>query len=216
MSTPNFLEIRFPTNVSLGAIGGQGWSTRVVVTDGGAEYRQQLWGYTRGKWQVGHNLRSPAQWAQLIAFHRLVMGKTFGFRFQDWSDYTDNNIGVLAQNAGSFWQLAKLYTQNDVFGNPQNNYRLISKPQPGTVTFDLNGTPYTFVGGGSGLDYTTGVVTFNSPDPSPSPSEVYTWYGQFDVPVRFDTDMPEISMDLPLTGAGWKGISVIELRIPGQ
>lgn len=213
MSTPNFLEILFPTNVSLGAIGGQGWSTRVVVTDGGAEYRQQLWGYTRGKWTVGHNLRTQPQFAQLIAFHRLVMGKTLGFRFLDWTDYTDDGDGVITQNASSTWQLSKVYQQTDLFGDTQSSYRLISKPLPGSVAFMLNGSPYSLDGT---LDYTTGQITFGGGDPAPGPGEVYTWTGTFHVPVRFDTDTPEISMDLPVNGAGWKGIPVIELRIPGQ
>lgn len=207
MSTPNFLELLFPTNVSLGAIGGTGWSTRVVVTDGGSEFRQQLWGYSRGKWTVGHNLRTQTQYSQLIAFHRLVLGKTLGFRFRDWTDYTDNGLGVVQKNAAGAWQLAKLYTQTDLFGTPWNNYRLISKPEPGTIQMYLNASPIS----SETIDYTTGVVT----GIAPSGGNVYTWTGNFHVPVRFDTDTPEISMDLP-TAAGWKGIPVIELRIAGQ
>jgi|SRR5580700_5656945 uncharacterized protein (TIGR02217 family) len=215
MSTPNFMEILFPTNVSLGAIGGTGWSTRVVVTDGGNEYRQQLWGYSRGKWTVGHNLRTAAEWAQLITFHRLAAGKTLGFRFQDWSDYTDGGGGTVTFNASIQLQLAKLYAQVDIItGDPWVNLRLISKPVPGTIQLFLNGTPHTLGTGGS-IDYTTGVITLGAGDPPEGPGDIYTWTGQFHVPVRFDTDTPEISMDLP-TAAGWKGIPLIELRIPGQ
>ena len=225
MSTPNFMEIVFPTNVSLGAIGGGGWSTRVVITDGGNEYRQQLWGYSRGKWTVGHNLRTAAEYAVLIAFHRLAAGKTLGFRFRDWTDYTDGGIGVIAKNASQVgdatnknWQMAKLYTQTDIVtGNPWNNVRLISKPEPGAIQWYLNGTPHTIGGSGGTFDYTTGCLflTGGLLDPLPDLTHVYTWTGTYHVPVRFDTDTPEISMDLP-TAAGWKGIPVIELRIPGQ
>lgn len=215
MSTPNFMEILFPTNVSLGAIGGTGWSTRVVVTDGGNEYRQQLWGYSRGKWTVGHNLRTAAEWAQLITFHRLAAGKTLGFRFLDWSDYTDGGGGSVTYNASVQLQLMKLYAQIDIIsGDPWINERLISKPVPGTIQLFLNAVPHTLGAGGS-IDYTTGVITLGSGDPPPGVGAIYTWTGQFHVPVRFDTDTPEISMDLP-TAAGWKGIPLIELRIPGQ
>jgi uncharacterized protein (TIGR02217 family) len=213
MSTANFMEILFPTNVSLGAIGGTGWSTRVVVTDSGDEYRQQLWGYSRGKWTVGHNLRTPAEIGVLLSFHRLMMGKTYGFRFQDWTDYQDGGNGVISENASSVWQLTKLYSLQDLFGNTFNNYRLISKPVPGSVAFSLNGSPHVL---GGTLDYTTGQITFGDDDPAPGPDDIYTWTGQFHVPVRFDTDTPEVSQDLPLTGAGWKGIPVIETRIKGQ
>lgn len=217
MSTPAFLELRFPTNISYGAIGGQGWSTRVVTTDAGYEYRQQLWAQTRGKWTVGHNLRTATQWAQLVAFHRLVNGRTLGFRFQDWTDYTDNGAGTISQNASSQWQLTKVYSLTDLFSTTWNNNRLISKPQPGTVNFFLNGSPYTFVNSANDLDYTTGVclAQAGTGDPVPGSGDVYTWTGQFDVPCRFDVDEPEMSYDIP-TGVGWRGIPIIELRIAGQ
>jgi uncharacterized protein (TIGR02217 family) len=193
-----FLEIRFPTNVSLGAVGGQGWSTRVVTTDAGFEYRQQLWDRTRGHWHVGHNLRSPTEWAALVAFHRLAQGKTNGFRFQDWSDYTDGGNGVVVANPNGTLQLAKTYTATNVVTLATiTNTRLISKPQPGTITF---------FGGSPTLDYTTGALTAGG-------STGVTWTGQFDIPARFDIDDPEISMDLPLTGAGWRGIPIIEIRV---
>jgi uncharacterized protein (TIGR02217 family) len=202
-----FMEILFPTNISLGAIGGGGWSTRVVVTDGGSEYRQALFGYTRGRWTVGHNLRTAPEFAQLIAYHRLAMGKLNGFRFLDWTDYQDGGIGILASNASSQLQIAKAYQATDLFGHTLFNTRLISKPSPGTISFFINGTPTGIVS----LDYTTGLVSGASPDLT----HVYTWTGQFHIPVRFDTDNPEISMDLP-TSAGWKGIPLIELRMQGQ
>ena len=206
-------DILFPTNISLGAVGGQSWSTRVVVTDGGYEYRQQLWGYTRGKWTVGHNLRTQAEFSALIAFHRLCLGKTYGFRFLDWTDYTDNGGGSVALNASGAVQFSKTYSFEDIVAfTTFSNVRLISKPVPGTVALFLNGTPYS---GPSTIDYSTGVITGLSPASNPGVGDVYTWTGQFHVPCRFDTDDPMISMDLP-TAAGWKGIPILEIRIPGQ
>ncbi len=205
-----FLEILFPTNISLGAIGGPGWSTRVVVTDGGNEYRQGLFGASRGRWTVGHNLRTRVEFGQLLAFHRLAVGKLNGFRFQDWTDYQDsdgNATGIVATNASGLVQMAKLYQQTDLFGHTVFGTRLVSKPAPGTINFFLNSSPISL----PTIDFTTGVVT----GITPSMDNVYTWTGQFHVPVRFDTDAPELSMDLP-TAAGWKGIPLIELRIKGQ
>ncbi len=210
----SFMEIVFPENVSYGAVGGQGWSTRVVVTDAGYEYRQQLWAQTRGRWVVGHNLRSATEWATLIAFHRLALGRTMGFRFKDWTDYTDGGTGGLSQNASGLWQLTKTYSQTDlVSAQVYTSARLISKPRPTSVAFSLNGTPYTFVA--STLDYTTGVVTFRTGDPVPGVGNVYTWTGNFDLPARFDTDDPQLSVDLP-TAVGWRGIPIVELRMQGQ
>lgn len=203
-----FLEVRFPTNISLGAVGGQGWSTRIVETDSGKEFRQQMWDRTRGAWHVGHNLRKQDEYLQLIGFHRLMNGRTFGFRFQDWTDYQDNGVGVLILNTKGNLQLAKAYQAINVLtSDTYVNYRLISKPQPGTVAFSP--------GSGVTVDYTTGLVTGAPPPIPPAIASTTTWTGQFDVPARFDIDKPEISMDLP-TAAGWRGIPIVEVMVPDQ
>lgn len=193
-----FLEVRFPTNVSYGAVGGQNWSTRVVETDAGFEFRQQMWDRTRGHWHVGHNLRTPEEWAVLIAFHRLVRGKLYGFRFQDWTDYTDGGQGRVRLNSKGNLQLAKKYSLTTLVTptTTLTDYRFITKPQPNTITFNASCV----------VDYATGEVS------GPEAAQDVAWAGQFDVPARFDIDAPELSMDLP-SGAGWRGIPIIEIRV---
>lgn len=207
-----FLEAQFPNNLSYGASGGFGWLTKVVVTNPGTEYRFQNWAQPLGRWTVGHNLRTPAQWGALMAFHRLVQGKTIGFRFQDWTDYTHewgpgvgNNAGVIGINSSSNYQLYKDYNLIDEISSTNySQVRPIVKPQPGTIVVkSTGGTLRT----GWVLDYTTGQFT----TPGTIISGDY-WYGQFDVPVRFDTDEAMISVDKP-TGAGWRTIPIVELRI---
>jgi uncharacterized protein (TIGR02217 family) len=196
-----FIEARFPINISYGAIGGCGWSTRIVTSDGGFEYRQALWELTRGRWNVGHELRSPAEWAELIAFPRLARRRLYGFRFQEWTAYQlPAGQGVLITNSQGQVQLTKPYlTADPVNGTIVTSYRSIQKPQPGTVTFDPPGPT---------VDYATGVVSDGTVGAT-------TWGGNFDVPVRFDTDLPELSYDLP-DGVGWRGIPVVEIRPPGS
>jgi uncharacterized protein (TIGR02217 family) len=197
-----FLDIVFPENVSYGATGGGGWSTRVVVTDSGREYRQSLWGRTRGRWTVGHNLRGATDWDTLISFHRITQGKTFGFRFKDWTDFQDLGRGIMAVNSAGNVQLAKFYQATDIVTSAvYTNVRLISKPRPGTITTYLSGTPTS-----TAIDYATGKCTALS-----SPTN-WTWSGSFDVPARFDTDEPELSFDIP-TAVGWRGVPIIEIRV---
>lgn len=208
----SFRDILFPTNISYGAVGGCGWSTRVVTTDSGREYRQQMWARTRGRWTVGHNLRSATEWDQLITFHRSALGKTYGFRFKDWTDCTDNARGILALNSAGNVQLAKYYRVTDIITSTNiDSTRLISKPRPaGTYTdgtiaavqFFLSGSPVSLT-----LDYATGKVTGTGGVVSN-----YTWTGSFDIPCRFDTDEPEFSFDIP-TAVGWRGITVMEVRV---
>lgn len=60
-------------------------------------------------------------------------------------------------------------------------------------------TGKTITAGGSGVKY-------------PQTGETMTWAGQFDIPVRFDTDWLQIGMD---TGGllNWDSVSLIELRL---
>lgn len=208
-----FLEAQFPNNLSYGASGGFGWLTKVVVTNTGQEYRFQNWAQPLGRWTVGHNLRTPAQWGALMAFHRLVQGKTIGFRFQDWTDYTQEwgpgtgvNSGIIALNSSSTLQLFKNYSLTDEISFAvYTQTRPIVKPQPGTIIVTApGGSP---VRTGWTLDYTTGAFTTAGTIVNGD-----VWTGQFDVPVRFDTDVAMISVDKP-TGAGWRTIPIVELRI---
>jgi uncharacterized protein (TIGR02217 family) len=65
------------------------------------------------------------------------------------------------------------------------------------------------------LDTTNGVITFGDPAPD-IPAETWTWTGEFDVPVRFDTDVMKIGI-VNKSASGtlledWQQIPVIELR----
>jgi|ERR1035437_3389999 uncharacterized protein (TIGR02217 family) len=202
-----FMECRFPINISYGARGGAGWCTRVEANDGGYELRSPRFAemsggealvlpLQRGRWMVAHQLRNPAEWATLIAFHRLARGRLHGFRFQDWSDFQDEGAGVLVTNAVGYPQLAKQYSFPDyITGLPVFVNRIIYKPQPGSVVFS----------DASALDYTTGVVTGGTVGTT-------TWTGKFDVPVRFDVDHCELHYrDFNIVD--WPGVPIAELHI---
>ena len=198
-------EIRFPTNVSYGAVGGAGWSTRVTGSDGGYTMQQAMWSVPRGRWTISHELRTPEEWHELIAFHRIMMGKLHGFRFQDWSDYTvDTGAGGLAQGSDTALQLYKAYrVTDDASGITQESQRIIVKPQPYTVTIYYDGTA---MDPQPAIDYTTGLVTVAPP----ASGHGYAWTGNFDVPVRFDIDMPELTYE-NYNNVAWRGIQIVEL-----
>ncbi len=192
---------QFPPDLSYGSAGGCGWQTRVGVTTSGEEYRSAQWARTNGKWVVSKNLRTPVQWRALQAFHRLMQGKYASFRFKDWTDFTVNaGEGVLLPTTDFLARpvLAKKYTLTDIFGGVHVVYRPITKPVRFGVTFtspnlaDLD------------LDYSRGLVFQGIVG-------VTTWTGEFDIPARFDVDIPEIEMREP-TGAGWRAIRINEVR----
>lgn len=189
-------QLRFPSNLSLGARGGPGFATRIAGSSAGFETRRGMWDASLGHYTVGHNLRTPSQWATLIGFHRLATGQLSIFRFQDWTDYTViSGQGVLTTSPGGLTVLAKTYSVTDLFNVVSTVTRIITRPQPGTVSFN----------DGSSVIYNTGVVTGGAIGTT-------TWTGQFDVPCRFSSDEIDMARE-QITASGWRGIEIEEVRI---
>jgi uncharacterized protein (TIGR02217 family) len=192
-----FLETpRFPTSIALGSQGGPGFNTDVVVVASGAERRNQNWQTARARYDVRHGVKTRAQMRELIAFFRAMKGRLHSFRFKDHADYNvTGSEGVLVAVSGASpavqYQLYKQYDAGSLY-----DLRKITKPVSGTVTLTGTGT-YS-------LDYTTGVVTVSAGSPPTS------WTGEFDVPVRFDTDMMKIDNIDPSLGT-WDGIELVEV-----
>lgn len=198
-----FRDIRFPTRISFGAIGGPGFSTAVITSDGGHESRNAAWEQERARYEVGHNARRPEEWRPLLAFFRVVGGRRDSWRFKDWLDYTATvSEGVFQLIDSTHFQCAKRYTFGSNWDSPADNYydRLITKPC----------RTISVVGGSSPtVDYDTGIVTVSSGTPT-------AWYGEFDLHCRFDTDeMRHTTIDKTPDGdliVGWQSIPIVEVR----
>ena len=199
----SFIEIQFPTDISYGATGGPVYSTDVVTMFSGHEQRNSNWKNARGKYNIASGVKTEAQWHNLIAFFRARRGKAIGFRFKDWSDYSASSqqIGI-GDGLKTEFQLVKYYTSGSAAV-----IREIKKPVSGTVRVYKN----TNLRGDANytVDYTTGIVSFAEP---PEAGIIITADFEFDVPVRFDTDELQISMDSYNSGS-WNSIPLIELRI---
>jgi len=97
------------------------------------------------------------------------------------------------------FQLVKTYTSGNIVYT-----RKITKPVAGSVKVYINDVETTDYS----LDYTTGILTF---DNAPEIAEVITVDFEFDVPVRFDTDFLEISME-SLNLGKVKDIVLLEIK----
>lgn len=189
----NFLDIRFPPKISLGAEGGAEFLTDIVVTASGFETRNQNWTQQRMRFDVAHAARREGQWRELQAFFLVATGRAHSFRFKDWTDYVcasgDGIFQPTDTGSPTGQQMYKRYT----FGG-QTYLRKITKPVTSKITTDA-----------VGLDYTTGVAT----------SGTY-WYGEFDLHARFDTDaMRSDTITRTADGellVGWQAIPIIEVR----
>jgi uncharacterized protein (TIGR02217 family) len=130
----------------------------------------------------------------LIAFFEARRGRLFSFRWKDWSDFKSGmpskEVGMLDQVIGigdsvkSAFQLCKVYRSGD-----QDYCREVTKPVTGTIVLAIDGVEH-FEDEHFVLDSTTGVVSFNEP---PAETAVITAGYEFDVPVRFDSDILEVS-----------------------
>lgn len=188
---------RFPIGIAFGAQGGPEYLTDVVIVDSGRESRNSIWSAARLKFDVGMRPMTKPDTDSLVAFFRSVKGRAHGFRFRDWSDYqaTTANGGVTLIS-GSNYQMVKNYASGSL-----SEVRTIAKPVSGTVTISGGGV-YT-------VDYTTGIITVTS---GAAPT---AWAGEFDIPVRFDTDA--MQLDVVDKNAGglliqWGQIPIIEIR----
>ena len=197
----SFVETQFPTNISLGAIGGPGFSTDVVTLASGDEQRNINWTAARRRYSVGHAIQDRIEFDDLIAFFTARRGKGVGFRFKDWSDYsvTDQEIGI-GDAAETDFQLIKTYSSGGVEID-----RTITKPVTGTLTIYFDDVEQV---SGWTVDTTTGIVTFSS---APGGSVVITADFEFDVPCRFDQDDMQLTMHTQELGS-WPQIDIVELR----
>jgi len=205
-----FHEIRFPDNISRGARGGPERRTQVVELASGDEERNASWANSRRRYDVAYGIRRTDDLAAVVAFFEARNGRLHGFRYKDWADYksslpslaitpTDQQIGIGTGSLTTF-QLVKRYTSG-----AQSWTRTIVKPVAGTVLVAL-GTVEQLTGWT--LDTTTGVVTFTT---APGNGIIIRAGFEFDVPVRFDTDMLDVTLDIERLGS-ITSIPLLEIR----
>ena len=180
---------RFPERISRGSVGGPEFSTVVVKTTGGREQRDGQWQYPKQRWDVGQGASTPEQFAELRAFFLAMRGRLHGWRFKDWTDYQVSHAeGRVVGITSTTFQLFKRYALGAVFLD-----RKIVKPSTGlAIEVRVSGTVTAAT-----VNTATGVVTIPS---APAAANV-TWAGEFDVPMRFDSDSFPASV-LGTNGAG--------------
>lgn len=204
--TAIFDEIQFDPKISYGAIGGPSFRTTVISADSGAETRVGWWINGRSSWNISTGVKSRTQMTTLIAFFRARKGKLRGFRFKDWTDYTATRELFWNGVAAAPVRLVKTYSD----GSGQTEVRTIWKPVLTTVqiyTAPSGGSPLT-VGVDYTIDYTTGIIT----GLTGGGGHNYYWTGQYDVPVRFDTDEMQVNLE-DFDIRQWDSIPIIELLL---
>jgi uncharacterized protein (TIGR02217 family) len=205
-----FHEIRFPDNISRGARGGPERRTQIVELASGDEERNASWVNSRRRYDVAYGIRRADDLASVVAFFEARNGRLHGFRYKDWADYkscppsqaitsTDQQIGTGAGSLNTF-QLLKHYTSG-----AQTWVRTIAKPVAGTIRVALGMVEQL---SGWTLDTTTGVITFTT---APANGVIVRAGFEFDVPVRFDSDTLDVTLDFERLGS-ITSIPLLEIR----
>lgn len=208
-----FHEVRFPANLSFGAIGGPERRAEIVTLSNGFEERNTPWAHARRRYDAGMGLRSLDDLAALVAFFEARAGQVHGFRWKDWGDYKSSppsrdvafDDQEIARGDGQTVSFALV--KNYVSG-PARYARPIVKPVAGSVRAGVGGDE-RFLGDDYTVDHLTGIVTFHE---APEPGAVVTAGYEYDVPVRFDTDRIAVSVASFQAGE-MPQIPVIEVRI---
>lgn len=234
-----FDDVRLDEDVERGAVGGPRFNTSIVEDDAGLEQRNQNWQYSRMRWAIGYNHLSAAEFKEILAFFYQRGGRARGFRFKDWSDYsTALDAAILAKEAepqpvyiddadpdNIVHRLSLWYGDLASYNLANAPHRIIAKPVDDTIKL------YERQGGGwierphrlmTQDDYEKRIEAGTLPD-NAGPILLYHtgrvvnfagasfWSGEYDVPVRFDTD--ELNLDLfHLDSASAQNIPLVELN----
>lgn len=151
----------FPPEISAGALGGDTFSTDVVILKrSGKRVRNAGRQNALGVWTVAHITKDEVKFRELVSFYLAVKGMWLAFLWKDFQDYTgwgqQNCSPATGNGSNTIFQLQKTYT----VPSPLTSYvRTVKKPKNGTVKIYKAGvlqtetTHYT-------VNYSTGVVTF--------------------------------------------------------
>lgn len=234
---PDFHEIRFPLEISWGAVGGPSFFTTIGATQSGVEKRNQNWSIERRRWDVTHALKTQQDVDELLTFFLARKGRAFGFRFRDWNDYCTDMTHLVGTGFGSAEpnpdtlpavgvltpiKAYRLGTTTNVGDSTTRDFQLVKEyldsinPYARVIKKPVSSvaTPLRMFKNGVAttaftIDLTTGIVTFNV---APTGAESVTWEGYFDVPVRFESDDMQLQMQETNVNE-WGPITVIELRL---
>ncbi|URD62207.1 DUF2460 domain-containing protein [Sphingomonas sp. KRR8] len=201
-----FADVLFPIEIGAEASVIPGFSTTVLTSASGHEFRNANWSQARLRFDAGPGVRGDEELNELITFFRARRGSAQAFRFRDPYDFSsrkmnheptmlDELIGVGDGETTTFL-LSKSYAGGEV--------RRITRPVPASVKIALNGVEQQ-------LNWKTeslGSIVFEQP---PEAGTRITAGFLFDVPVRFATDQIEITRATFLAGEA-PSVPLVEIR----
>lgn len=210
-----FHDVRFPTAISRGSVGGPERRTDIVVLGSGFEERNSRWSDSRRAYNAGYGVKTIDELHSVIGFFEERRGRLYGFRWKDHADWKscppEQNLTPFDQVIGAgdgvtaAFQLVKAYG-----GGVAPWVREIKKPVAGSVRVAVDGIEQV-AAVDFNVDSATGLVTFLAGN-IPAVAAAVTAGFAFDVPVRFDTDKLEVNLSGFRHGA-IPNIPIVEVRL---
>ena len=201
-----FDEVDFPIAIGAEASVAPGFSTAVVTSASGHEYRNVNWNQARLRFDAGPGVRGDAELETLIGFFRARRGAATGFRFRDPYDHSSNGMsgtpGPTDQLLGTGDGLATRFVLVKSYGEGER--RRITRPVAGSVQIALDSVEQAT---GWVLEPLGGIL-FDVP---PASGDEITAGYLFDVPVRFAEDRLEVNRASFLAGEA-PSVPLIEMR----
>ena len=190
-----FLEQRITNDIKLGSSYEESYSYDKFDTRGGNTYTKLIHPYPTLRYNIDVTKLTADIFSDIVDLYHEVGSGFGGFRLKHPMDFTTNNYTgtptdtdqELIQLTTSTYQLVRWYgTQGDL----TQTRRRILKPVSGTTVISVDdiSTPT-----GWSVDTATGIVTFTS---SPLPSATVKGGCEFDIPMRFATDLT-VNLDAP-------------------
>ena len=187
---------RLPPSIERGAIGGPEFKNVVQSAAAGTERRVRQWAQCRARYDIAYGLLNSGDpignYQAILHLFYAHFGMLHPFRFKPWDDFQASNE-LLGTGDGSTteFQLLKTYDPSLILLSVAGSLyyvRLIVLPVASSLVMTLDGAPTTAYTLGDG-----GMITFTS---APTAGQIIRWSGEFDLPMRFNTDYLPITMDV--------------------
>jgi uncharacterized protein (TIGR02217 family) len=176
-----FIEELFPLTLAKKIVGGLEFHTTTINNLSGVENRNINWPLPKNRYNISKNLYSSKDIEIIQTWFRVTRGKAIGFRFRDALDYSGQKelIGI-GNNQQSSFQLKKFYNIGKY-----NFVRKIIKPTIGSVKIYIDEQLTE-----ADINIKNGLISL--PTPPKDKQEIRADF-QFDIPVRFNSDLLQTS-----------------------
>jgi uncharacterized protein (TIGR02217 family) len=194
----DFVNVLLPVTFSSDSTFGPEFATIVVDTDSGQTNRVSQFREGLQRFKIENPVKPISVMDQLLHFFHTRRGRLTGFLIQDYLAHSVVMEPFAISNGSTLlYQLMRTFYSGNV-----GRIKTIYKPVDPIIVY-VDGVEDNTVS----VNYDAGLVAFTT---APSNGAVLSWTGQYNTPVRFNTDV--ISMQLNgVDSMGWDSIELTEL-----